>query len=799
MTSTVQSPIGSDQRKRIQLTIRGTVQGIGFRPFVFRLAQDLSLGGWIANTPQGTMLELEGTQKNLHAFQKRITAELPLPGNIQAMTSTHIAVIGQRSFLIYPSQGNDQTQSVISPDLATCEACLQDMKNPQSRRYRYPFTTCAQCGPRFSIAIRLPYDRFNTTMHQFLFCNNCQREYDDSSDRRFHAETIACPSCGPQIELWNQEGTLLVQREEGLQAASEIVRHGGILAVKGLGGFQLWVKAESSEAVQRLRQRKLRPTKPLAVLFHSLASLEQHCLISTDETALLTSPAAPIVLIRKRNTSTLAWDVSPNNPYVGAMLPYTPLHHLLMNDLLMPVIATSGNRSEEPLVIDEQDAVQRLHGIADAFLVHNRPIVRPVDDSIVQVVNKKCLMRRRARGYVPTPLAVEPGFDAAQRLSPILAVGGHLKNTVAVTTGDQIIVSQHIGDLSTPEASTQFERTIADMLTLFHLTPQAIVCDNHPDYRSTKFAHQFGQRHHIPVLSFQHHHTHIAACMAEHNLKGPVLGIAWDGAGYGQDKTIWGGEFLLCENSDFTRLAQMRPFRLPGGEVCMREPRRIALALLYEVFGENVFEWDLQPLQSLEPPMTRTLVALLGKKIHCPITTSIGRLFDGVSALLGLSQVANFEGEAAMALEFLAESEMGETYPQPYRIPLEPQPESQGHWVADWQPLISAIVRDISEQKKPSQIALGFHHALAMLIANVAERIQCPQIVLSGGVFQNSLLLKLSESELTKRGFTAYFPQKFPCNDGGLALGQAITTITSLNPRQQNSRRLCIFPNAQHR
>ena len=781
MTSALQSPIGSDQRERIQLAIRGTVQGIGFRPFVFRLAQDLSLGGWVANTPQGTLLELEGTQKNLQAFQKRITAELPPTGNIQAMTSTHIPIIGQRSFFIHPSQGDVQTQSVMSPDLATCEVCLQDMKNPQSRRYRYPFTTCAQCGPRFSIALRLPYDRFNTTMHQFLFCNDCQREYDDPSDRRFHAETIACPSCGPQVELWNQNGDLLVQREMALPAASEIVRHGGILAVKGLGGFQLWVLAESSASLQRLRQRKHRPTKPFAVLFPSLEYLEQHCIIAPDESDLLTSPAAPIVLIRKRAISTLAWNVSPNNPYVGAMLPHTPLHHLLMNDLLIPVIATSGNRSEEPLVIDEQDAVERLHGIADAFLVHNRPIVRPVDDSIVQVVNKKCLMRRRARGYVPTPLAVEAGFDAAQRLSPILAVGGHLKNTVAVTSGNQIIVSQHIGDLSTPEASTQFERTIADLLTLFHLTPQAISCDNHPDYRSSRFAHQFGEQHNIPVIPIQHHHAHIAACRAEHGLHDPVLGVAWDGAGFGLDETMWGGEFLLCDDTEFTRLAHVRPFRLPGGEVCMREPRRVALALLYEVFGENVFERDLPPLQSLELHMTRSLIALLNKDVHCPITTSIGRLFDAVSALLGLSQVASFEGEAAMALEFLAGSEMEHTHPQLYRIPLEPQHESQGPWMADWRPLISAIVRDISEQKMPSTIALGFHQALAMLIADVAERIQCHQIVLSGGVFQNAVLLKLSEAELIRRGFTVYFPQKFPCNDGGLPLGQAMTTITSLN------------------
>jgi len=786
MTSAVQSPIGSDQRERIQLTIRGTVQGIGFRPFVFRLAQALSLGGWIANTPQGTLLELEGTQKNLHAFQKRITAELPLTGNIQAMTATHIPIMGQRSFCIHPSQGDDQTQSVLSPDLATCEDCVQDMRNPQSRRYRYPFTTCAQCGPRFSIARRFPYDRLNTTMHQFHFCENCQREYADPSDRRFHAETITCPSCGPQVELWNQDGKLLAQREEGLQAAVEIIRHGSILAVKGLGGFQLWVKADSSESIQQLRQRKHRPTKPLAVLFHSLVSLDQHCLVAPDETALLTSPAAPIVLVRKRATSTLAHNVSPNNSYVGAMLPHTPLHHLLTNELLMPVIATSGNRSGEPLVIDEQDAVHRLHGIADAFLVHNRPIVRPVDDSIVQVVNEKCQMRRRARGYVPTPLYVKPGLAAAQELFPILAVGGHLKNTVTVTTGDQIIVSQHIGDLSTPEASTQFERTIADMLTLFHITPQAIACDSHSDYRSTRLAHQFGQQHNIPVIPIQHHHAHIAACQAEHGLQGPVLGVAWDGAGFGVDETIWGGEFLLCEDAEFTRMAHVRPFRLPGGEVCMREPRRVALALIYEVFGENVFEWDLPPLQSLGQHMTRSLLALLDKDVHCPITTSIGRLFDGVSALVGLAQVSTFEGEAAMALECLADSEMEQTHPQHYRIPLEPQSESQEPWVADWRPLISAIVRDISDQKRPSVIALGLHHALAILIADVAERIQCPQIVLSGGVFQNALLLKLSEEELTKRGFTVYTPQLFCPNDGGLSLGQGFITMNRFAPQNHS-------------
>jgi len=780
MTSAIHSYIGSDQRERIQLTIRGTVQGIGFRPFVFRLAQELALGGWIANTTQGTLLELEGTQNRLRAFQKRITTELPLSGNIHAMSSNSLPVIGEKSFSIRPSQWDDQTQSAISPDQATCQKCLEDINNPQSYRYRYPFTTCAHCGPRFSIALRLPYDRSNTTMHQFALCNACQREYADPSDRRFHAETIACPSCGPQIELWNHEGNLLAQREEALHAASDIVRQGWILAVKGLGGFQLWVNAESSESVQRLRQRKLRPTKPFAVLFPFLSYLEQHCFISPDETGLVTSSAAPIVLVKKRPTATLAEEVAPHNPYVGALLPYTPLHHLLMNDLLMPVIATSGNRSEEPLVIDEHDAVHRLHGIADAFLVHNRPIVRPVDDSVVQVVNGKCLIRRRARGYVPTPLSMKPGFDPDHELPSILAVGGHLKNTVTINTSDQIIVSQHIGDLSTPETSTQFERTITDMLTMFHLTPRAIACDNHPDYRSSRFAHLFGKQHNIPVMPIQHHHAHISACRAEHGLHGPVLGVAWDGAGFGSDETMWGGEFLLCDDTEFKRLAHLRPFRLPGGEVCIPEPRRVALALLYEIIGERLFELNIPPLQSLGHHMTRTLVALLDKDINCPITTSIGRLFDGVSSLLGLSQITSFEGEAAMALEFLADRYVNRIQPQPYRFPLGIQSESQRPWVADWRPLISDILRDISEQKSPSEIAFRFHQALAMLIADVAEHIQCSQIVLSGGVFQNAVLLKLSEAVLTERGFTVYTPQQFGPNDGGLSLGQAFMAMNQL-------------------
>ena len=772
MTSTVQSSIGPEKCERIQLTIHGIVQGIGFRPFVFRLAQDLSLSGWIANTTHGALLELEGPQIQLQTFQKRVMTELPRSGSIQSITSVSLPILGEQSFSIHSSHWHKSAQSILSPDLATCNQCLDDINNPLSRRYRYPFTTCAECGPRFSIALRLPYDRANTTMEPFVFCPECQREYNDPSDRRYHAETMACPTCGPQVEFWNHHGHQLAQGEEALQAASHMLKQGDILAVKSLGGFQLWVSAESSEAVQQLRHRKHRPTKPFAVLFPSLDCLKRHCLVSPDEIAQLTSPAAPIVILKKRRQSTLACEVAPNNPYVGAILPYTPLHHLLTHDLFVPVIATSGNRSEEPLVIDERDAVYRLRGIADAFLVHNRPIVRPLDDSVVQVVNHKALMRRRARGYVPTPLSVQLDSDEDLNPSQILAVGGHLKNTVAITTGNQIIVSQHIGDLSTPEASIQFERTISDLLALFHMIPRAIVCDRHPDYHSARFAHQYAKDHNIPVVPIQHHQAHIAACIAEHGLQGPVLGVVWDGAGLGLDKTIWGGEFLLCDGANLKRLAHLRPFRLPGGEVCMREPHRVALALLHEVFGKSE---QILPLdQALDPKRTRSLIGLLDKEVNCPYTTSIGRLFEGVSSLLGLSQVSSFEGEAAMALEYLAYREGNSGRTQPYPLPLKSQAESQDQWVADWRPLISGIVEDLtSGQIGPSEIALRFHHTLAMLISDVTERIKCPQVVLSGGVFQNTLLLALSEKKLTKHGFKVYTPQQYGSNDGALSLGQA--------------------------
>lgn len=774
MISTTQASQIVHQRERIQLIIQGTVQGIGFRPFVFSLAHELSLAGWIANTPQGTTLELEGSSTHIETFRKRIITDLPRPGSIQSITSSRIPSLGEESFSIRPNQSVGNQQSVLSPDLATCSDCLHDINDPHSRRYRYPFTTCAHCGPRYSIVRGLPYDRQNTTMVDFSLCPECHHEFHDSSNRRFHAETLACPACGPELVLWDKAGKTVASQETAWQQACHLLTTGDIIAVKGLGGFHLWVNALNREAIQRLRTRKHRPDKPFAVLFPTLSILRAHCLLSPEEEWLLASSAAPIVLLRKSYDSEIAPEVAPGNPYLGAMLPYTPLHHLMMDHLGFPVVATSGNRSGEPLVYDEREATKRLGDLADAFLVHNRPIMRPVDDSVVRIVNGKVLMLRRARGYVPTPLVL-PSFPNEEKgCLSILAMGGHLKNTIALMNGGQIIASQHIGDLSSGEASRAFERHVADFLDLYKFVPQAIACDAHPDHRSTRFARTLGAQHDLPVISVQHHHAHIAACMGEHQLTGPVLGVAWDGAGYGSDKTLWGGEFLLCNDRGFTRTAYLKTFRLPGGEICMREPRRVAFSLLYEIFGDGLVDLNLPPLQSLGPDKTRLLATMIQREINCPMTSSIGRLFDGVSALLGLSQITGFEGQAAMKLEFLSDSAVTDLPSFSYHLPVRSPADRSESLIVDWHPMIKEIVTDLQKGKDRARIAWGFHQALARLVADMAERIACRQVVLSGGVFQNARLLTLTDRLLTSKGFQVFFPQLFGPNDGGLSIGQCL-------------------------
>ncbi|WDT75605.1 MAG: carbamoyltransferase HypF [Candidatus Manganitrophus sp.] len=747
------------ERRRIQL--RGLLQGVGFRPFIFRLATDLGLSGAVWNGPAGVTIEIEGVRPNLETFLLRIEQERPVHAVIDQIDSTPLDPIGEARFEIRESDCAGARETSVPPDLATCADCLRETFDPANRRYRYPFTNCIDCGPRFSMIESLPYDRINTTMRKFPLCDNCRSEYENRSDRRFHAEPNGCPACGPHLELWEPDGSVRASHDAALLAAADALRLGKIVAVKGLGGFHLMVDARNEEAVQRLRQRKGREAKPFALMFPTLASVKTVCRLSEREARLLLSPESPIVLLKKSAPSAIAFSVAPENPYLGVLLPYTPLHHLLMSELGFPVVATSGNRSEEPICTDENDALRRLAGIADLFLIHNRPIVRPLDDSVVRVIAVRPLILRRARGYAPLSFQIETNRS-------LLAVGGHLKNTVAISAGGKITLSQHLGDLENAETDRTFRQAVADLKKLYHHSPDAVVCDLHPDYRSTQFAREIG----LPLHPVQHHYAHLLSCMAEHRLEGPLLGIAWDGSGLGLDGTLWGGEFLRIDARSFQRAAHFRTFRLPGGERTMREPRRSALGLLYEPFGERAFEGQAA-LSAFNAEERRILKKMLETGLNAPLTSSAGRLFDAVASLLGLKQTSRFEGEAAMALEFACEGiETEEAYP--FRILKCGTPAPL---IIDWAPLIEAILGDLEQSRPIGEIAARFHNTLAEIILSVARRIGEEKVVLTGGCFQNKALTEKAVARLSAEGFHPFWHQQIPPNDGGLAVGQILAAL----------------------
>jgi hydrogenase maturation protein HypF len=740
----------------LRIAIRGAVQGVGFRPFVFRLAQELKLTGWVSNSAQGVSIEIEGEPETLAVFLRRLQNEKPPRAILQSCESSHLDPVGFREFEIRQSTDLGGKSALILPDIATCADCLREIFQPNDRRFRYPFTNCTNCGPRFSIIEALPYDRAHTSMKKFTMCAECAREYADPNDRRFHAEPIACPQCGPQLQFWDSSGKILAREDAAPHAAAAELSSGKIIALKGLGGFQLLVDARDEEAVVRLRKRKRREEKPFAVLFPSLAAAQSACELSEIEERLLTSVESPIVLVRQK--SLLAPSIAPENPNLGAMLSCTPLHHWLARELDFPVVATSGNLSDEPICIDELEALARLRGIADFFLVHDRPIVRHMDDSIVRVMANRELILRRARGYAPLPVTLSSlGGGEAET---ILAVGAHLKNTVALRVNENVFVSQHIGDLSTQPAHEAFARAVEDLPRLYEAKPQIVAHDSHPDYLSTKFALQQPGRH----VAVQHHFAHVAACMAENELTPPALGVSWDGTGYGNDGTIWGGEFLLVrQNGSFKRVAHLRPFRLPGGERAVKEPRRAALGLLHEMTGEVLWEHS-EWLSTFTENERQVLRQMLAKNLNAPITTSAGRLFDAVAALIGLRARSSFEGQAAMALEFAADSAVRATYP--FEL------SAADPMVVDWAPTIRALLADLENSLSPKIISAKFHNALVEMIVAVAQKFDEPKIILSGGCFQNRLLTERAIERLREENFRPYWHQRVPPNDGGISLGQ---------------------------
>ncbi|MDR4465183.1 MAG: carbamoyltransferase HypF [Nitrospira sp.] len=782
--------------QRVQITVEGTVQGVGFRPFVYRLARELGLSGWVTNTRNGVLIEIEGDAGDIESFLGRLKLEAPASAMVESMNTSIIPVAAETYFSIAPSTETGQRALVIPPDLATCSDCCRELTDPEDRRFQHPFITCTQCGPRYSLLMAVPYERTNTTMVEFELCAACRAEYSSEADRRFHAEPIACPACGPRLSLWNEQGEEVAIGKDALHRVQLMLEEGLIVAVKGLGGFQLWVDAKSDKAVRRLRDQKRRPEKPFAVLFPSVDMVRDYCVLSSDGEALLRSAQAPIVLTRRRRQTPIADVVAPGNPYLGVMLPTTPLHHLLMALLQRPMVATSGNRSEEPIVTDEREALVRLKGIADAFLVHDRPIARSVDDSVVLMVDGApkgndrgetgkfkgdVMILRRARGYVPQAIRWSDGpADGVQ--GPVLAVGGHLKNTVALLREDRVVLSQHLGDLSTVEADKAFRQAISDLQQLLQVTPKAIACDLHPDYRSTTFARELAAILSVPFIPVQHHHAHVASCMAEHKLDGEVLGIAWDGAGYGRSGQVWGGEFLITSYRQFTRLASLNPFRLLGGEAAMKEPGRSAAALLWELMGEGMPEHQC-PSWKISHNQREKFASVLKSGIASPWTTSMGRLFDAVASLTGLCQETTFEGQAAMAVQFAAERGI-ETSLEGYPIDLVLSESPGVKWILDWRPMMNALLDDLRRGRRAEVVATKFHVGLAEGVVRVAQAAGLPRVVLTGGCFQNRLLVSLVRRRLEAAGFSVYCHRLVPPNDGGLSLGQAVVAAHLLKDAQ---------------
>lgn len=749
--------MGSSHIQRVRVVIRGAVQGVGFRPFIYRLAEEMQLYGWVINNTEGVFIEAEARPKVLQQFLLRIDREKPAISFIQSFEHSYLDPVGYENFEIRESTDGAKT-ALILPDVATCSECHREIFDPANRRYRYPFTNCTNCGPRFSIIEALPYDRSRTSMKVFEMCPACAAEYHNPRDRRFHAQPNACPQCGPHLELWDPNGAVVVKNDAALLHAATAIRDGMIVAVKGLGGFHLMVDARNQAAVNRLRQRKRREEKPFALMFPSLAAVTEFARVEPLEARLLLSPEAPIVLLRREAREGLAESIAPGNPYLGVMLPYTPLHHLLMSELDCPVVATSGNVSDEPICTNEQEAILRLQGIADWFLVHNRPIVRHVDDSVVRLMAGRELVLRRARGFAPLPVLLR---EAAPN---VIGVGAHQKNAIAASVGNQVFISQHIGDLETVPAYGAFQQVLADFADLYELRPRVLACDQHPDYFSTQYARKQSK---VEVVAVQHHYAHTLSCMAENQIEAPALGIAWDGSGYGPDETVWGGEFLRITPDGFERLGHLRTFRLPGGGKAVKEPRRVALSVLRETFGADLSEIRAVPtLESFSADERRLLEEMLERGLRGPRTSSAGRLFDAVASIIGLRQVCRFEGQAAMELEFLTH---GVATEQSYPFDLVRVVNVR---VVDWAPMIRAIVADVCEATGNGTIAAKFHNTLAELMVRVAQECGEEKIVLSGGCFQNRYLTERAVSRLSSEGFRPYWHQRVPPNDGGIALGQ---------------------------
>jgi hydrogenase maturation protein HypF len=754
--------------------ISGIVQGVGFRPFVYNLAMGFDLTGWVRNTSAGVDIEVDGSQDALEAFVKALRDEAPALARIDEFSASFRSPNGFEKFEILHSEAIPEAFQPISPDVAICVDCLRELFDPNDRRYRYPFINCTNCGPRFTIIKDIPYDRPKTTMAQFSLCSDCAREYEDPTNRRFHAQPVACPVCGPQV--WFERGDHTLRGQPPLHADDAILEaraalvRGEIVAIKGLGGYHLACDATNPESVIELRQRKLRVDKPFALMLLDMDTIEKHCYVNTAERELLRSPARPIVLLRRRPQSNIAKEVAPGQDWIGVMLPYTPLHFLLLEKSVEfpdALVMTSGNLSEEPIATDNEEARRRLASLADAFLMHDRDIYIRCDDSVVRVYDEQIYPIRRSRGYAPFPVKL-PWHSI-----PILATGAELKNTFCITHGNYAFLSQHIGDMENYETLKSFEQGVEHFEKLFRVKPEAIVHDLHPNYLATLFALERAEREHLPPLGVQHHHAHIAACMAEHGLDGshPVIGIAFDGTGYGDDGSVWGGEFLIADYKNYQRAMHLEYFPLPGGDAAIKHPARIALALLWSLG----FEWDekMAPVAEFRVEDRITLLTQLERKINSPLTSSMGRLFDAAASLAGVRQRVNYEAQAAIEFESQVDESEKEAYP--FEIN-----QSKVKVKSAFERLIADKLAGLPT----NLIAARFHNGLARMVTTASLRLRLEtginEVALSGGVWQNITLLGRTLSLLRNEGFQVYIHKEVPANDGGLSLGQAVIAASRL-------------------
>jgi hydrogenase maturation protein HypF len=761
-------------RRHIQVT--GIVQGVGFRPFVYNLAKTLGLVGYVFNSSSGVTIEIEGSRPSVEQFVSTLTHHPPPLAQIADIAIRELEPQGGGEFSIHESRRQEGEFVLVSPDVATCEDCWSDVGDRNNRRYGYPFTNCTNCGPRYTIIQDIPYDRAKTTMGVFSMCERCQQEYTDPTNRRFHAQPNACPVCGPSLALIEQGSSFGVPAFDSRHASLSILhqvreqlRDGRIVAVKGLGGFLLACDAANDASVRLLRKRKRRSDKPFALMARDLASVESFCLVSEADRKALVHSRRPIVVLPRKPGSTLPAALAPGNETLGVMLPYTPLHYLLFSDSpeeptqFPALVMTSGNLSEEPIVISNEEAWQRLGGVADTFLFHNRDIYMRADDSVVRTFEGRERVLRRSRGYVPHAIELDLPFQE------LLAFGGELKNTLCLTKDRYAILSQHIGDLENYETMVFFQETLRNLKKLFRVEPRAVAYDLHPGYMSTRLALEHAAESGLEhAFGVQHHHAHIASCMAENHLRDKVIGVAFDGTGYGTDGAIWGGEFLIADFVEFERRAHFRYVPLPGGDAAVRHPWRMAVSYLRDALG-SVPE-NLTCLQEVPAAQIKLVEQMIAKQINTAQTSSCGRLFDAVAALVGLGSTVSFEGQAAISLEAIAATDITTSYE--YEI------ETAAPLVVDFRKVITAITSDLGRGKPAAEISARFHNTICAVIVDVCQRLResdgLEAVCLSGGTFQNMYLLEHAVAELRRSGFSVYLHSAVPCNDGGLSLGQAV-------------------------